>query len=115
VKRGIDCAVEMHWTPVPLEDHHIKPKENGGLKLWRGLPNIVRVCSNAHGNVHYFMDLLLKYEGKVPWKIARTFGKKTRSIAIMGVYRIMQDTAVADVPLLREQALRRLEEDARGN
>jgi hypothetical protein len=80
-KRGTDCAVHRHWDNVPLEDHHIFPKEFGG-KTFEG--NLIRVCANAHSDIHYYIALLVRFNGLVPWNIERTFGKSVRTVAQQG-------------------------------
>lgn len=87
MKRGTDCAAHVHWTTVPLEDHHIFPREYGGTSA---PGNIARVCSNAHGNIHYYIALLIKHIGAVPWDVARTFGKKERQLAKKGYEQILK-------------------------
>lgn len=115
VKRGTACVVHRHREAVPEEDHHVKPQEYGGEKTWNGLPNLARVCSNAHGNTHYFMDLLFKFHGNVPWLVRRTFGKKTRDLATEGYRRVILTEHPLHVATIREHALKRLEEDTRGD
>lgn len=93
-KFGVACAVHDHNSFVPLEDHHIHPKEYHGpdTKL-----NLVRICSNGHGETHYLLELLLA-TGRtevtesllaIPVVIRRRFGIRVRSLACRGFAGIM--------------------------
>lgn len=84
-KRGTNCAAHVHTEDVPLEDHHVFPQEYGGKTVSE---NMARICSNAHGMVHYFIDLLLYHHGEVPWEIATHFGYRVRALAMHGYEQI---------------------------
>lgn len=81
VKRGKACAVHYHKSRNPQEDHHILPKEFGGPTT---KANLALCCSNGHGDTHYFLNLLLKFDGEVPWEIAQHFSKRVRDLAQRG-------------------------------
>jgi hypothetical protein len=51
--------------------------------------NRTQVCANAHSDVHYLLDLLLKTDNNVPWNVKRTFGYGVRLIAYKGYYQVM--------------------------
>jgi len=51
--RGTECAAHKHRSPVPLERHHIQPQSRDGKTV---LSNLVTICGNTHGNVHYLLD-----------------------------------------------------------
>jgi hypothetical protein len=82
------CECHVHTSAVPEEDHHILPQEYGGPTVKE---NMARICSNAHGDVHYFIALLLKYGSreKVPWAISRTFGVRVKFLAEKGYAQIV--------------------------
>ena len=80
MKRGTECAAHKHANKVPQEDHHVWPKMYGGPEDG----TLVRLCSNGHGDVHYYLALLLKYHGDVPGQLVWQFGKKTRQLAEQG-------------------------------
>ena len=94
-KFGEDCKVHNHTSYVPLEDHHVWPKEYHGPDV---ASNLIRVCSNGHGEIHYFLELLLA-TGKstpidalkvVPSEAFVRFGRRVRMKAVDGFKDIMQ-------------------------
>lgn len=87
MKRGYQCAAHKHKGQVPQEDHHIWPKEFGGLNK---PDNLVRICSNAHGDVHYYLNLLLVHDGLVPRKLWEQFGIGIKRIALQGYNQFEQ-------------------------
>lgn len=93
MKRGILCAVHKHKVLVPQNDHHILPQEFGGPTT---KANLALVCVNGHVDTHYFLDLLLKYEGEVPWEIAEHFYFKVRDLAKRGYDEIKKRQSVYD-------------------
>lgn len=110
MKRSRLCGAHVHNATVPIETHHIEPKEYGGKTE---PDNLVKICSNAHGNVHYFIGLLLKHAGKVPMTEARTFGIREREIAAEGYRRIvakLPSHQLADI--IRREVTYTLEEAA---
>lgn len=124
MKRGIECFGHVHRDKVPQEDHHIKPQEFGGQSV---AENMARGCANAHSDTHYFLNLLLKYYGHVPWDIEREFGPKVRGIAQRGYNEIKKDEALLEATRLvaiarldgapsheHEYAWRRVSEAIRG-
>jgi hypothetical protein len=78
---GITCACHTHRELVPQEVHHIWPKGMGGPDT---AANKVRICSNAHGAIHDFLDKLIKGNGRVPWTVARHYGRAVRRYAQQG-------------------------------
>lgn len=93
MKRGTQCAVHVHRDFVPQEDHHILPQEFGGKSAKE---NMARVCSNGHGDVHYYLNLLLKYDGQVPWNDAKMFGMRVKSLAQRGYDGIAKNPALLE-------------------
>lgn len=94
-KFGQDCVAHTHNSFVPLEDHHVHPKEYHGPDIKK---NLVRVCSNGHGEIHYYLELLLA-TGKtrivdaidaVPIDVRRRFGVKVQHFASAGFIGIMK-------------------------
>lgn len=106
MKRGLQCAAHRHISPVPQEDHHIWPKEYGGPTV---ASNMARVCSNAHGDVHYFISLLLKYDGDVPNDLRQHFGWKIRRIAQRGYDQIVKHHDDVKLQDIKKVAVERLE------
>lgn len=80
-----ECSVHKHRTDVPLDSHHIWPKSEGGPTV---PSNLVWLCPNGHREVHEYLRLLVKLDGKVPWVKRRKYGKKTRNVAEEGFWRI---------------------------
>ena len=81
VRMGTECAAHRHSEWVPLEDHHIWPKGMGGPDV---RSNIVRLCGNAHGAVHAYIDHLIRYGDRVPYETRRHFGPIIRAYATDG-------------------------------
>lgn len=78
---GTTCGVHTHRDHVPIEVHHILPISLGGPDI---PSNRIKLCSNAHSACHYYLDLLRKYNGVVPWSIGRHYGGKVRHLARQG-------------------------------
>jgi hypothetical protein len=81
--RGKDCAAHTHDAVVPQEDHHVVPLSRGGPDR---KSNLLRVCANAHSDVHYLLSAIEKargYDG-VPEAVKRSFGYGVRRIALQG-------------------------------
>lgn len=55
--RGYECAAHKHQVLVPQEKHHVWPLGYHGP---RTTDNLVLVCSNAHSDIHYLLEELLK-------------------------------------------------------
>lgn len=53
--RGKRCIAHRHEYVTSEEHHHLQPQSRGGLTR---ADNMVWLCSNAHGDVHYFLDLI---------------------------------------------------------
>lgn len=83
MSRGILCIVHRHEGRTAQHSHHLQPKSRGGIDA---AVNRCWLCANAHGDVHYFLDLIEKYRGpeNVPWLDARTFWTPIRTVAIAG-------------------------------
>lgn len=75
------CACHKHREMVPMEVHHIWPKGMGGPDI---PSNRIRICSNAHGSIHSYLALLIKGNGRVPWVVARHYGRAVRKYALQG-------------------------------
>lgn len=88
--RGTDCFAHNHDHLVPLEDHHVWPLGYHGPNT---AANRRKGCANTHSDTHYFLELLLKNNGKVTWTIARTYGMGVRKVATEGYYKVMQYAA----------------------
>lgn len=78
---GTTCAVHEHREMVPIEVHHIHPTGLGGPDI---AANKVKLCANAHGSVHLYLDLLRKHNGVVPWSTGKRYGKRVRDLARQG-------------------------------
>jgi hypothetical protein len=75
------CAVHVHESWVPLNEHHVWPKGMGGPNT---AANKITLCMNGHGEVHAYIALLIKYDGKIPNKTRAHFGLKVRNLARRG-------------------------------
>ena len=75
------CQVHKHRDEVPLDSHHVWPKAYGGPTT---PDNLIWVCPNGHRDIHAYMRLLIKNNGKVAWLQRRKFGKKVRDYAEQG-------------------------------
>jgi hypothetical protein len=78
---GTGCAVHRHRSWVPMEVHHVWPLGMGGPDK---IANKITLCANGHSEVHGFLDLLRKHDGKVPWLQAWRYGGKVRRLARLG-------------------------------
>lgn len=78
---GDECAVHKHDEWVPTMKHHVWPLGMGGPDE---TSNRIVVCANGHYMIHAFLDLLIKYGGKVPGELFRHFGPAVRGYAISG-------------------------------
>ena len=83
--RGLVCEVHVHDSVVPQEDHHVWPLGYHGPNI---KANKIKICCNAHSDIHYFMDYLLKHNGIQPadW---RTYGPRVRMFALIGYRQVM--------------------------
>ena len=75
--RGDYCEVHKHDYLVPQEVHHIWPRGYHGPDTD---DNKIKICSNAHSDIHYLMEAMLK--GKKVDK--RLFGPGVRKYAQKG-------------------------------
>jgi hypothetical protein len=55
MSRGTRCIAHRHEYATSEEHHHLQPQSRGGPTH---ADNLVWLCSNAHGDVHYFLDLI---------------------------------------------------------
>lgn len=89
--------MHKHRTPVPQEKHHIQPQSRNGQTI---PTNLALICANAHGNVHYLLDLVedvaVEYMKRnltvspqdvyntVPRDVRNTYSPTERRIALQG-------------------------------
>lgn len=89
---GRNCTVhELHDEAVPIDRHHVRPAARGG-----GDSQAIRLCSNAHGRVHFLLDDLEAFAvssphatasevaASVPGAVWGTFSEMERLIALRG-------------------------------
>jgi hypothetical protein len=89
---GRDCTVhDEHAQDVPIEKHHVRPLPRGGAES-----QAIRMCSNAHGRVHFLLDDLEQFAvssphatasevaASVPGAIWGGFTEMERLIALRG-------------------------------
>lgn len=92
--RGTRCVAHHHDYPTAEEHHHTVPLSRGGARadVW--------LCANAHGDVHYFLDLIERAARRavtdrptitadripalIPGRVAVHYGPKIRRIARIG-------------------------------
>lgn len=79
------CAAHKHDSLVPVERHHVWPLGYHGPDT---KDNIVVVCANAHSDIHYLLERLLRTGGVVPWTEKRTYGLGVRVLAMRGYYAV---------------------------
>jgi hypothetical protein len=81
------CVVHKHRDDVPLDSHHIHPKQYGGPST---PDNLIWVCPNGHREIHNYLRLLLRQPGgkKPSWIQRRKFGRGVRKYAELGFARI---------------------------
>lgn len=86
---GVSCVAHRHNSMVPIERHHVWPLGDGGSNTKE---NIVPLCANAHGSVHYLIDLCRKHGSytAIPWTIRRQYGFAVRQLALLGWNRIQR-------------------------
>ena len=80
-KMGTRCGVHIHRERVPMERHHIWPLGMGGPDT---PDNIVTVCSNGHGSIHAYLNVLIDWQGAPPWTESMRYGWKVRTYARRG-------------------------------
>lgn len=81
--RGVRCQVHKHEYLVPEEHHHLRPRARGGTNA---ADNMVWLCANAHGDVHYYLDLIEDHRGpdNVPFTIGKHYSPAVRQYAVKG-------------------------------
>ena len=84
--RGHNCQAHKHHQLVPIEVHHIWPRGYHGPDVDE---NKIAICSNAHSDVHYLLEALLK--GKNVDK--REYGPVVRQLAQRGYEEVMNYAA----------------------
>jgi hypothetical protein len=89
VQLGEQCGVHDHTSWVPVNTHHIWPKGLGGPNTD---DNKIILCTNGHYEVHAYIELLMKYNGKIPNPIRIHFGLKVRNLALLGWARAGKPT-----------------------
>lgn len=75
--RGYNCGAHKHTYIVPIEVHHIWPSGYHGPDIPE---NRIALCANAHSDVHYLLEAMLR--GKKIDK--RKFGPVVRVLAQKG-------------------------------
>jgi len=77
------CIVHRHEYVTAHEYHHLRPQSRGGTSR---AENMVWLCANAHGDVHFFLDLIEKHRGPehVPFEQAKHYGPAVRQVARNG-------------------------------
>lgn len=91
--KGPQLVCHRHDSLVSYEDHHVWPLGYHGPNT---RANIVRVCCNAHSDIHHLMERLLR--GK-PVDLTE-YGPTIRQLALMGYEQV---TAYADTLAQRYQ------------
>lgn len=107
MKRGRVCAVHVHYSKVPQEDHHVWPLGYHGPDI---ATNKARVCANGHGDIHYYLELLLKTglsdpidaNNKIPSDVRREFGERTKEVAMLGFIATIYGLAAVWPPYPKE-------------
>jgi len=91
---GQHChCVQLHRPKVmELDKHHIWPLGFEGPDVPE---NWIWLCPTAHRNVHEYLRLLLKYEGKVAKDLANDYPWFARDVAWKG-YRRIKAKALVD-------------------
>lgn len=60
---GRECLIHAeHDDPVPIVGHHVRPRARGG-----GDSQVIPMCANAHGRVHYLLDRIEAYAEACPY------------------------------------------------
>lgn len=80
--RGHNCAAHKHSQLVPLEAHHVWPKQYHGPDT---PANKVTICANAHSDTHYLLEAMLRQH---PYD-AREYGPGVRILATRGYLQVM--------------------------
>jgi hypothetical protein len=75
--------VHTHDYPTAHENHHLQPLSRGG---WNDPSNMIWLCANGHGDVHFFLDLIEKCKGpeRVPFRLAKHYSPAIRRTAAAG-------------------------------
>jgi hypothetical protein len=104
--RGKRCIVHVHEYVTSEEHHHLQPQSRGGKTK---ADNMVWLCANAHGDVHFFLDLIedaatrlmVQFRSRtrdpeaavkaVPGSIAKHYSPAVRRTAVRGWMRYGAD------------------------
>lgn len=80
---GFVC--HAHDAMVSYERHHVWPLGYHGPNV---PSNLIKICPNAHSDIHFFMEYLLRHNGSWPedW---RTYGPTIRRYAMSGYEQVM--------------------------
>ena len=86
MSRGYECKCHKHKDKVPQEHHHVWPLGYHGPDEQS---NIIFICCNAHSDIHYYMEYLLRHNGERPedW---RTYGNLVRQWAVKGYNEVIE-------------------------
>jgi hypothetical protein len=82
VRSNTGFVCHNHTTLVSYEMHHVWPIGYHGPNT---KANLIKICPNAHSDIHYLMELMLK--GK-PWR-AVEYGPNIRQYAKSGYDQVM--------------------------
>lgn len=93
---GDQCVAHLHRERVPMERHHVWPLGRGGPDT---AANMVWLCANGHGSVHYLLDAELRRGEPLPWPERRRYGLRVRRVAEAGVLAV-NERRVVTVDLL---------------
>ena len=76
---GFACHHHRHY--VSYEVHHVFPKCYGGEDI---IGNRIKICPNAHSDIHYLMDRMLAGKPYDP----REYGPAVRRYALEGFQHV---------------------------
>ena len=80
--RSTQCAAHKHDCLVPVESHHVWPLGYHGPNT---KANQRQVCANAHSDIHYLLEAMLKNANPD----RRTYGPGVRALAESGYEQVM--------------------------
>jgi hypothetical protein len=85
------CDIHKYHRPSILveTDHHVIP-QSWCLAAGQPIdPVTIGVGATCHDNVHYAIDLLVRYQGKPPWDLWQHVGSAERDWAEEGYNRAL--------------------------